>query len=122
MIFTDQPLKLCLGFFHLILRSRRENHLGIQYLTRCIHNGKLTAGTECRIPAENDLSCNRRLHQKLLQVLSKYGNRTILCLFGKIIADFTLNCRCNQTLIGILDRCDKQWGGIFIIRSNDLFL
>ena len=118
----DQLLKLCLGLFHLILRSCRKNHPGIQYLARCIHNGKLTACPECRIPSQNYLSCNRRLHQKLLQVLSKHGNCAILCFFGKIIADFTFNCRCNQTLIGILDCCCKQRSGIFIIRSNDLFL
>ena len=71
MIFADQTLQFLLGFLDLILGRCGIDHLRIQHFTCLVHYRQLTAGTESGVPAENYLSRNGRLHQKLLQVLAE---------------------------------------------------
>ena len=86
---------------HAVLRRRREDHRRIQHLSGRIHNSKLTAGTKRRVPAKHYMSCDGRLHQKLFQILAKYMNCSVLCLFSQVTSDLTLDCRCDQTLIAV---------------------
>ena len=90
----------------LLLRCRccRINDRRIQHFSGRIDNCQLTAGTERRIPAKHHLSCDRRLHQKLVQILAKHLDRTIFRLLGQCIADLTLNCRGDQTAVTVCDR------------------
>ena len=82
-------------------RRCRINHRCIQHLSGGIHNCQLTAGTERRIPAKHHLACDWRLHQKLLQILAKYGDRAVLRLLRQCAADLTLDRRCDQTFIAV---------------------
>ena len=124
IIFRNNFLQQILRCLNLLRcrRGCRINNRRSDYLSGRIDHCKLTSGTECRVPSKNRLSHNRRLHQKLFQIFSEYGNRSILRLFGKIVTDFPLNCRCNQTLIAVLHRFLKRRCRIRIIRMNRLLL
>ena len=101
MMLTDQGFDGPHRLLHTVLRCRREDHRRIQHLSGRIHHRDLTAGTEGRVPAQHRLSRERRLHQKLPQILTEDLNRPILRLIRQIIPDFGFDGRCDQTLIGI---------------------
>ncbi len=121
IVLLNQTGQDTLCFIHTELRCGRVNYHGIQYFTGRVNNCQLTAGTECGVPAEYGLSHDGRLHQKLVQVLTEHLNRTVLCLLGQVVTDFTLNCRCNQTLIAVSDSSTERILCIHII-INDNFL
>ena len=103
MIFRDQALQLSFRLLHLILRGRRVDHLRIQHLSRLVHHRQLAAGTECRIPAKHHAARDGRLHEKLLQILSEYGDRAVLRLLGQVIPDLPFNGRRDQTAVAVRD-------------------
>ena len=112
MVFFDQLFQGCFCFFYLILRCGWINDYRIQYFSGRIYYCQLTACTECRIPAEHGLSCNRRLHEKLLKILSKYTDCSLFCLLGQKVTDLTLDGRCDQAAVTVFyhffqrRRCD----------------
>ena len=87
-----------------LLRSRRRcriNYSRADYFSGRIYHSKLASGTECRIPSKHNLSNDRRLHQKLLQILSKHKDCAIFCFFRQFVSQFTLDRRCDQSLIAV---------------------
>ena len=121
MIFFDQLFQNFFGFFYFVLWLCRENNRCIQYLSGLIHNSQLTAGTECRVPAQHNSACDRRLHQKLLQIFTKDSDRTVLRLLCQLISDLTLDRRCDQSCICICNNLCQNRCCHRIIRCNDLF-
>ena len=104
MVFSDQ-------FLDLLLRGRdlcrscggcRINDCRIEHFSGSVHDCQLAARAECRIPSQNHLPCDRRLHEKLFQVLSKHLHRALFRLLCELISDLTLNCRGYQALIAVL--------------------
>ena len=93
----------------------RINNYGIQYLSGRINYCQLTPCTECRVPSEYKMSCDRRLHKELCQVLPKYPDSTVLCLFCQIRTDFTLNGGSYQTVVCICNHSLKQVICILIV-------
>ena len=106
----------------LVRRRGRINHGGIEHFSSRIDNGQLASRTKRRVPSKDNLACNRRLHQKLLKVLSKDLDRTILCLFGELISDLTLDGRSDQTVVGILDGRLQNRLCLRILFGDDFFL
>ena len=95
--FPDYSLRFC----HFILRSSRINNRCIQNLSGRIHHRNLAACTERWIPSKDRLPVDRRLHQKLLQILPEYLNGTVLRFLRQPSPDFTKNRRSNQSLISV---------------------
>ncbi len=101
MILPNQRFNGAHGLRHTVLRSRRENHGRVEYLSGRIHHGDLAPRSEGRIPAKHRLSRNRCLHEKLPQILAKDLNGTILGTLRELISKLRLDGWTDQTLIGI---------------------
>ena len=103
MILIDQPLDGPLRSFDLCRcgRSRRIDDCGIQNLSGAVHNRKLAACTKRRIPSENNLSRDRRLHQQLTQIFAEYINRPVFRSLGQRTSQFPLDGRRDQSPISI---------------------
>ena len=111
---------LCL--LNLVLWCCRVDYCGIEHLSCRVYDRNLAACTECRIPSKHNLSCNWRLHEKLLQVLSEYLYGTILCFLCQIVSDFTLYGRGNKPVVRILHYlCEYGCYRRSIICDNLLF-
>ena len=108
MIFGDELFQCLLGIMDLLFRRGGcwIDHRGIQHFSGGIHNGQFTAGTESRIPAQDHLACDWRLHQKLGQVFAEDCDSSILRLLRQNVADLTLDGRGDETTVAV---------------SNDLF-
>ena len=74
----------------------------IQHFSGRVYNCQFTAGTEGRVPSQNHLSHNGRLHEKLFQILLKYLDGPILRLLCHVIANLPLNGRTYQTAVAVL--------------------
>ena len=124
IIFFDQFFQgfFCRTYLCIICRCSRINNCCIKNLSCLIYNCQLTACTERRVPSKHHFADNWRLHQKLFQILAKYMNCSVLCLFSQVTSDLTLNCRRDQTFITVLYNftenrlCDR------IISGDHLFL
>ena len=68
IIFVAKLFQSLYGFCDFVLRSRRIDDCCLQYLSCRITHGQLAAGSESRVPSENGLALDRRLHKKLLEV------------------------------------------------------
>ena len=120
VVFVDQFLQFRLGFRYFILRCGRIDHFGIQYLTRRIHDGQFTSGTERRVPAKYDFAADGLLHQQLLQIAPEYGDSSVLCRFRQFRTDLTFHGRLDQTLICIFIRPLQMRRGIRIVPHDHL--
>ena len=95
-----------------LLRSRRRcriNYSRADYFSGRIYHSKLASGTECRIPSKHNLSDDRRLHQKLLQILSKVSH--FFDFSGKwnsIQRNRTVYCRTVKRDSGKSAVCDRK--------------
>ena len=123
-VFVDQIFygRFCCCNLLLIRRRGRINHGGIEHFSSRIDNSQLASRTERRVPSKDNLACDRRLHQKLLKILSKDLDRTVLCLFGELISDLTLDGRSDQTVVGILDGRLQNRLCLRILFGDDFFL
>lgn len=74
-----------------------------QHFSCGVYDSQLTAGTESRVPAENHLTCDRRLHEKLRQVFTEDRDGAVLSLLCQHIPDLTLNSRGDQTTVAVSD-------------------
>ena len=104
IVFFDQFLQRFLCRPDLCVSSRRRgiNNCCIQNLAGGIYNGQLTAGTKSRVPSQNYLACDWRLHQKLLQIFSEDTDGTVFRLFCEITADLSFDGRSDKTSIAVL--------------------
>ena len=101
VVLLHQLCQHGLGFPHLVLGRRWENHRGVQDFARRVAHRQLASGTERRIPAQYGFARQRRLHQKLLQVASENLNGPFLGFLGELVPKLRLNGRGNQPLVGI---------------------
>ena len=124
MIFRNDLLEQIFARLDLLRssRSRRIDDRSADHLAGRIYHGQLTARTECRIPAKHYLSCDRRLHKKLLKILSKYYNCSVLRFLRKFVADLPLDGRCDQPVITVLHRLLQNRRRIRIIPAYRLLL
>ena len=122
MILSDQFFQFSLTLRHLILRRSGIDHLCIEHLPGLIHHCQLTAGTKGRIPAKHYLSCDGRLHQKLLQILSKHIDGAILRFLRQLIPDLPFDSRFDQAVIAVLRHFLQNRCGIFVVRQDRHFL
>ena len=101
MVFRDQALDRLLRSFDLCgcCRRRRINHRGIQNFTGAVNDCDLATCPKGRVPSEDDLSRDRRLHQKLPQVLSEHFDCPVLRLLRQRIAKFSLDRRRDQSAV-----------------------
>ena len=118
MIFADQLFQHFFCFFYFVLRSCRVDDHRIQHLAGRINNCQFAASAECRIPAKNSLPCNRRLHQKLLQVFTKHTDSPFFRILSQCISDLTLNSRSNETAVTVLYHCFQNRRGIRIFLTD----
>ena len=91
MIFFDQLFEDGFGLLHLVLGRGRIDHHRIQNLSSGVHHCQLTAGPKGRVPSKYNLSRDRGLHQKLLQILAKHLDGAGLSLLCQIIAHLPLD-------------------------------
>ena len=124
IILFDQLLKcfFCSTDLCIICRCCRINNSCIKNLSCLIYNSQFTACTESRIPSKNYFTNDWRLHQKLLQILSKYMDCPVFGLFCQITSDLTLNRRCDQTFVTVFHYFAKNRFCNWIFFCNDLFL
>ena len=101
VVLLHQLCQHGLGFPHLVLRRRWENHRGVQDFARRVAHRQLAAGTERRVPAQHGFARQRRLHQKLLQVAAENLNGPFLGFLSELVPKLRLDGRGNQPLIGI---------------------
>ena len=120
IVFFNESLQYLFGFLHLVLRRCGVNDHRIQHLPRAVHHRQLAAGTESRIPAQNHPSHDRRLHQKLFQVLSKYLDGAFLCFFRQIASDLPLYGRADEAAVAVGCSFFKDWRGIWVVPDNGL--
>ena len=85
-----QNLRFRPRLLRLVIRQGEIAHAGFQHLARLIHNRQLAARTEARIDAQRDLAANRRLHQKLVQVVAEDADRALVRLVRQLVSDFAL--------------------------------
>ena len=106
-VFANQRFQclFCCFDLRLVRRRGRINDRCIKDLSSGIDYRQLAAGTERRIPPKHDLTCDWRLHQKLFQIFTEYGDCSILRFFGQCTADFTLNRRCDQSAVAVCHCC-----------------
>ena len=90
----------CLG--DLVLRSGREYDYSVKNLAGWIHHRKLTSGSECRIPSKYSFTCDRRLHEQLLEIRCEYLYCTILGAFGEGVSDLPLYGRCDKSGVAVV--------------------
>ena len=62
-----------------------------QNFTCLIYYSELTACSESRVPTENGLANDRRLHKKLIKVLSKYFYRSVLSLLCQVVTNLSFD-------------------------------
>ena len=124
MILCDQFFQYFLCRLDLSLRSGRcrINNRSIQHLSCLVHYSQFASCTKSRVPAQYYFSYDRRLHQKLFQILAKYFDSPIFRFFCKITAYFPLNRRSDQTLVAVLHCRFQNWAGIRIFFFNHLTL
>ena len=124
VIFTDEFFQGFLGCTDLGLVGWRcwINHGGIQNFSGRIYHCQLTSCTEGRIPSKNDLSCDWRLHEKLLQIFAKDMDGTVFCCLCKSASDLTLNGRSDETFVTVLNGFLQYRCGIRIVTDDHLFL
>ena len=108
--------------FRLCRRCSRINHTGIEHFSCLVHNCQLASGSKSRIPSKYHLPANWRLHQKLLQVLSKNFDGSVFCLFCQVASNLALNGRRNQAMIAIFHHFFEHSLCDGILACNDLFL
>ena len=123
MIFADKLFQgfLCGTDLGLIGWCCGINNCGIQNLSGRIYHCQLASGTEGRVPAKNYLSCNWRLHEKLLQIFAKDMDGTVLCCLCKGASDLTLNSRSDETFIAVLNGFFQNRCSVWIIADDHLF-
>jgi len=85
-----QNLRFRPRLLRLVIRQGEIAHAGFQHFARLIHNRQLAARAEARIDAQRDLAANRRLHQKLVQVVAEYADRALVRLVRQLVSDFAL--------------------------------
>ena len=107
IILWDNLLQQIFGCFNLLWssRCRRINNRSANNFPGWIYHRKLATGTKCRIPPQYCATNDRRLHQKLFQVLAKHLDCTIFCLLCQFIPDLAFDSRCDQSLISVLNCC-----------------
>ena len=120
-VSVNQFLYLILGRLNLFLigGSRRVHHRCVQYLPGFVHNRQFAPGTERRIPAQNHLTCDWRLQQKLFQIFSEYPDGSVLRLLCQLVSHLPLDGWGNQAAISVCDRCFQNRRGIWIIVLSD---
>ena len=112
----EDPLR----FLHLVLRRRGVDHASIQDLTGLIHYRELAASTEGRVPAQDHLPRNGRLHQKLRQILAKDLDRAVFRIFCQIVPDFPLNRGEDQPAVAVRNGVAERGLRVRILFLDDL--
>ena len=115
VVLIYQTVKDDLGLFHLVLGGRRVDDCRIKNPSGRIDDGQLAAGTKGRVPAENCPAGKRLLHEELAGVFRENFDCPVLCLFRKVTADFPLDSRSNQPVIGVFYRTLQERRRIRII-------
>ena len=87
-----------------------------------IHHRQLAASAECRIPSKNGLPYDRRLHQKLFQILFKYFDGPVLCPLGQLASYLPFNGRRDQALVTVFRYIFKDRRCIWILSMDRLLL
>ena len=123
MIFFDQFFQcfLCSGNLGRCSRSCRVDHRGIQNFSCRIYHSQLTAGTESRVPSQDYLALDRRLHKKLFQVLLKYLDSAVLGFFRKITADLSFNSGSDEAAVAVFHYCFQSFCSVWIVLCDHLF-
>ena len=99
-----QNLRFRPRLLRLVIRQGEVAHAGFQHLARLIHNRQLAARAEARIDAQRDLAANRRLHQKLVQVVAEDADRALVRLVRQLVSDFALQGRADEPAPSVLRR------------------
>ena len=119
-VLLNQLFQNFFGLINFFLRFCRIDHNCVQDLSRWIHNSQFTACSKCRIPSKNRLSFDRRLHQKLMQILSENSHSPLFSLFCQCISYFALHSRRDQSAITVLRCCFQHRCCIWIFLMDDL--
>ena len=82
-----QNLRFRPRLLRLVIRQGEVAHAGFQHLAVFIDNRQLAARAEARIDAQRDLAANRRLHQKLVQVVAEDADRALVRLVRQLVSD-----------------------------------
>ena len=124
MIFRNDLLQQVFTGLDLLRRRRRGriDDRRPEHLAGRIHHSQLTAGSEGRIPAQHHPSCDGRLHEELVQVLSEYFDGAVLRFLRQFAADLTLNGRSDQPTVAVLHRFLQDRSCVRIILMDRLLL
>ena len=68
------------------------------------------------------MTCDRRLHKKLLEVCAEYLDGTVLGLFCKLVPDLPFNGRCDKPVVAVGDGGLQYICCIFVVSYDILFL
>ena len=102
-------------------RSSRINDSRPDDLSRGINDRQLAPCTECRVPSKDYPACDRRLHEKLMQVFPKDFDCSVFRLLCQFISDLPLDRRSDQPLIAVRRCLPKQGRCIRIVCMDHLF-
>ena len=127
MIFADQIPD---GIFRVVEIALTDAGAGIFFcriddgcvenFARLVDDGELAAVIVAGVPAENDLTRDRRLHEKLLEILIEHLDSAVLCHVGQLAAELALDGRCDQALVAVLDRMHQNREGNLIFSFKNI--
>ena len=94
----------CLGLVHPFELRHRVDDAGIQHLAGWVNNSKFAAHAVAGVKPEHDLAGDRRLEQKLAQVIAKDRNCAFIGPRSQRGAQFIFKARVDQAGVGVAGR------------------
>ena len=85
----------------LTVGMREIQHVRIEHLARCVHDGDLAARAVSGIEPDRGLALDGRLQKQLMQIGGKHADRRFCGLLREHIARFTLHGRPDQPFVSV---------------------
>ena len=88
------------------------DHGGIQYLAGAVHHSHFAAHAVTGVQSHSDLALDGGLHQQRLEIEGEVMDGTLVCGFGKMIADLALQRGLDQAVVCVVGGSpDKGYSG-----------
>ena len=101
MVLLDQLCEHLFGLCDLVLGRGRVDDRRVEDLAGRVDDAELAAGAEGRVPPEDGLAGDGRLHEELGQVLAEDRDGGLLGIFREGGAQFIFNGGRDQPLVGV---------------------